>query len=179
MIRNKFVPKQIIIFLTFLFFILCGFLLQTTFWFNLFGYFPAPCLWLPIFVYLMMNRTFPTHYLWFACFYLLLLTCTVALPISLFLALSSTFFLIHFIQHRFSTLSIFDIMLFSSGSIILFPIIYAFFNLFFLGQFNLDILSLIISFVLSLPLIPGILMLCKKTDTLLNPHNDDSLVLHL
>ena len=180
MIRNNFVPKQLIIFFVFLFLIISAFLIQTTFWFSLFGYFPSPCLWIPLFVYLMMNRNFPINILWFFCFYTLFLSNSVALPLQLFLSLSGTFFLINFIQKRFSTLSIFDLVLFSAGAILVFPILYALCCFFTASQLQFDFLSTIGSLIFSIPLIPGLLVICRKIDTVFNPRSgEEGLVLDL
>lgn len=154
--------------------------LATTVWFSFFGYFPAPLFWLPILVYLIMSRPQPYNSLWLAYLYLLLLTHTAAPPMALFLSLSALFALVVFFQKRFSTLSMVDFILVSIASTFVFPVIYWILSFFAETTPWLGFLDLIISFLLSLPVIPPILLLCRKTDANLHPQTKgNELVLDL
>lgn len=179
MIRQM-VPNQLLIFLVFTALLVTTFLFQTTIWFSLLGEIPSPNLWMPIFVYLMMNRESTKRLFWFACIYLLFLTCSVAMPLQTFVSLSGTFFIIHFIQSRFSTLSIFDLVLFSSGAILTFPLLYSLISFMTTSSFYFDWIYHLCSLLLSFPLIPAILMFCRKFDKVFNPYSSaDTLVLEL
>jgi hypothetical protein len=169
MMNGRLTLSQLLLFGAFLFLLLTAFIFQTTIWFNLLGTFPSPNLWIAVFVYLMLNRQKTSRQLWLITIFLMLLTCTAAVPLQTFVSLYSTFFIIQFIQSRFSTLSIFDLVLFSAGAVIAFPFLYACVNFFASSAFHFDWLYHIGSLVLSLPLIPGILMICRKMDRLLNP----------
>lgn len=180
MMIHRMLPKQVMIFFCFTLLLLTAYLFQTTIWFTLLGYFPSPNLWMPIFVYLMLNRESTKRLLWLTLFYLLFLTCSVALPMQFFIALSGTFFIIHFIQSRFSTLSIFDLVVFSSGAMLTCPLLYAVLCLLTDSVFHFDILYHLGSLVLSFPLIPPILMICRKIDNTFDPLNSsDNLVMEL
>ncbi len=180
MMIHRMLPKQVMIFLCFGWLLLTAFLIQTTIWFSLLGNFPSPNLWMPIFVYLMLNRESTTRILWFCFIFLLFLTCSVALPMQFFVSLSSTFFIIFFIQSRFSTLSIFDLVVFSSGAILTFPLLYALVCLLTTSFFHFDLLYHLGSLLLSFPLIPAVLMICRKIDKTFDPLNSsDNLVMEL
>lgn len=166
---GRFSISNFLLFAAFLFLLLSAFLFQTTIWFNLLGTFPSPNLWIAIFVYLMFNRQKTSRHFWLITIFFLLLTCTTATPLQTFVALYGTFFIIQFIQSRFSTLSIFDLVLFSSGAVATFPFLYAVAHFFTQSTFHFDWLFHIVSLILSVPLIPGILMICRKIDKLLNP----------
>lgn len=173
-------PSQFLMFLSFVFLIVSALLAQTTVWFGLLGWIPCPNLWIPLFVYLMLNREKVPRILWFMGIYLLILTCTVASPMSTFLSLVLTFYIIHFLQSRFSTLSIFDLVLLSSVAIVTFPLTYALFLWMSSLPFSFDWLGHFLSLLLSLTIIPALLMLCRRIDRTFNPHNSfDDLVLEL
>lgn len=78
-------------------------------------------------------------------------------------------------------MGLFDFILFSAGSVALFPIIY--FSLSFLGESvpSLDLMSIFISLLLSVPMIPISLFICKKIDASFDPYNNhvDHLVLEI
>jgi hypothetical protein len=164
--------------LFFLLIISC-FLFETTVWFSWVGSIPSPNLWTPILVYLIINRESSKRLGWLATFYLLLLTCTVALPLQTLLALCSTLFIIRFVQTNFSTLSIFDLVLFSAGAMFTFPVLYAFIDFMVTSQFHFDLIYHILSLLISFPLIPGVLLLCRKIDNSFSRHTNDNLVLEI
>ena len=160
--------------------ILSCLLFETTIWFTWVGFIPSPHLWTPVLVYLIINRENPKRLGWLATFYLLLLTCTVALPLQTLLSLCGTLVIIRFVQTNFSTLSIFDLVLFSSGAMFTFPLLYSLMNFMITSEFHFDWLFHILSLLISFPLIPGILLLCRKIDTSFSPrHTYDNLVLDL
>jgi hypothetical protein len=177
---RKFVPKQFVRFLFFTFMLLTMTHLQTTIWYSFFGYFPSPCFWVPVFVYLMMNRTFPYNFLWLTYFYLIFLTQTAASATLLLFSILSLWALILFFQKRFSTLSMADFIFVTSISAFLFPGIYFLYSLMVYQHPHLDLLMNFMSFVLTLPVIPPVLIILKKVDSLLKstPQNDN-LVLNL
>jgi hypothetical protein len=181
MIKNKFLPQKIIVFVLYAFLIISAMNLQTTVWYSFFGYFPAPCFWAPFFVYLMMNRPFPRNFLWLVFFYLLFLTQTASVPLTLFLSLTALWAVIIFFQKRISTLGLFDFILFSAGSVVLFPVIYFMFS--FVGEpvASIDLISILITLFLSIPVIPVALVMCKKIDASFDPMNSnvESLVLDI
>ncbi len=177
---HRLVPNQFVIFLSFTVLLMTMFLFQTTIWFSFLGEIPSPNLWMPIFVYLMMNREGSKRLLWFGAVYLLFLTCSVAMPLQTFTSLSGTFFIIYFIQSRFSTLSIFDLVLFSSGAILTFPLLYSLISYLTISVFHFDLLYHLGSLLLSFPIIPVVLMFCRKIDKVFNPYSSvNTLVLEL
>ncbi len=160
--------------------IISCFLFETTIWFSWVGFIPSPNLWTPVLVYFIINREHPKRLGWLATFYILLLTCTVALPLQTLFALIGTLFIIRFVQTNFSTLSIFDLVLFSAGAIFTFPLLYSLVDYMISSEFHFDFLFHFLSLLISFPLIPGILLLCRKIDNSLSPryvHN--SLVMDL
>jgi hypothetical protein len=177
---SKFIPKQLLRFLFFTLMLLTMTHLQTTIWFSFFGYFPSPCFWVPVFVYLMMNRPFPYNFSWLIYIYLIFLTQTAASPTLLFFSILSLWGLILFFQKRFSTLSMADFIFVTSISTFLFPGIYFVYSLMVFQHPHIDLLMNFISFVITLPVIPPILIILKAADGLLKstPHNDN-LVLNL
>ena len=181
MMKSKFIPQKIIVFFVFASLIVTAINLQTTVWYSFFGFFPAPCFWAPFFVYLMMNRPFPRNFAWLAAFYLIFLTQTSAVPLTLFLTLSALLVTIRFFQQRISTLGMFDFILFSAGSILLYPIIYFAISAVFGPPGSLDLLSLAGTLFLSIPVIPVTLIICRKLDAAFDPINSnvDNLVLEI
>lgn len=180
MILQQLIPRQIFLFMLFFVLLITALLFQTTLWFDFLGYFPSPNLWIPIFVYLMLNREPKKRLLWFVFIYLLLLTCTVSLPTQLLIALTGTSLIIHFIQSRFSTLSIFDLVVFSSGAIFTLPLLYALIDLMISSRWHYDWIFHIANLLFSIPFIPGVLLICRKIDKTFDPHNTlDNLVLEL
>jgi len=182
MIKTNLHPQQLIVFLIFGFLIVTAVNLQTTVWFSFFGYFPGPCFWAPLFVYLMMNRRFPKNFLWLMFFFLVFLTQTAAVPLTLFLSMLTLWGVIYFFQKRVSTLGLFDFIVFSAASVALFPIIYFVFSLGSQSSPSLDWVAILISFFLSIPVIPVTLFICKKIDAAfdrLRAGGNDNLVLDI
>jgi hypothetical protein len=181
MIKINLFPKQLIVFFIFAILIVTAINFQTTVWFSFFGYFPSPCAWAPLFVYLMMNRSFPKNFLWLMFFYLMFLTQTVAVPLTLFFSLLSLWGIIYFFQKRVSTLGLFDFIVFSAGSVVLFPVIYYIYSLAGSGAPDIDLLNIVISLFLSIPIIPMTLAVCKKIDAIFDRfhNNSDNLVLDI
>ena len=120
--------------------IISCFLFETTIWFSWVGPIPSPNLWTPVLVYLIINRESSKRLGWLVTFYLLLLTCTVALPLQTLLALCGTLLIIRFVQTNFSTLSIFDLVLFSAGAMFTFPAIYSGIDFMISSEFHFDFL---------------------------------------
>ncbi len=166
-------------FFLFLLLIVSCFLFETTIWFSWVGYIPSPNLWTPVLVYLIINREHPRRLGWLATFYILLLTCTVALPLQTLLALCATLVILRFVQTNFSTLSIFDLVLFSSGAMFTFPVLYSAMDFMITSEFHFDFLFHFLSLLISFPLIPGVLLLCRKIDTSFSPHSYNNLVLEI
>ncbi|MBY0383614.1 hypothetical protein K2X05_00515 [bacterium] len=180
MMLQRFIPRTVIVFFCFFVLLISTFLFQTTIWFNWLGSIPAPNLWLPIFVYLMINREKQKRLFWFSVFYFLFLSCSVAQPLQILISISATFAIIDFVQSRFSTLSIFDLVLFSGGSIITFPLLYSVVDFLFSSFFYFDIFFHIGNLALSIPLIPLVLMICRKIDQKFSIYNTtDGLVMDL
>jgi len=180
MIKSRIVPQQFIVFTIYLVMILTAINFQTTLWFSVFGFFPSPCLWTPIFTYLMMNRGFPKNILWLVVFFLLFLTQSSAVPLTLLWALLALWGCIAFAQQHVSTLGMFDLILFSAGATLLFPLLYFTFSLVGAADASLDWIGMVISTLLSLPLTPAILFICKKLDATIDPmNNPDNLVLDI
>lgn len=177
---NKQFTKRILSFVFFTFVLLTSTHLQTTIWFSFFGYFPSPCFWIPVFVYLMMNRDFPYNFLWLLYFYLIFLTQTSAVPLTLFFSMMTLWALILFFQKRFSTMSTTDLILVSALSTFLFPGLYFLYSMLALTHPHLDLLMNFLSFIFTLPVIPPVLIILKKLDRLFKPSaNEDNLVIHL
>lgn len=181
MLKSRLIPQQIIVFLIFTFLIFTAMCLQTTVWFSFFGFFPSPCFWAPFFVYLVMNRPLPKNFIWLMWFYLIFMTQTSAVPLTLFLALSSLWGIIMFFQHRVSTLGMFDLIVFSAGSVVVYPVLYYIFSVMGEGLVSIDIVNIIVSLFLSIPFIPAALFICKKIDSTFDPlnNNSDNLVLDI
>lgn len=181
MLKINLIPQQIIVFIVFAVFIVTAINLQTTVWFGFFGYFPSPCFWVPLFVYLMMNRSFPKNFLWLMFFYLTFLTYSSAVPLTLFVSLLTLWGIIYFFQKRVSTLGLFDFILFSAGSVVLFPVIYYIYSFAARTSPSIDLLNTAVSLFLSVPVIPVTLVVCKKVDARFDRlnNNSDNLVLDI
>ena len=180
MLPSKLVSKKFLRFLFFTFVMLTCTHLQTTIWFSFFGYFPSPCFWVPVFVYLMMNRPFPYNLAWLIYFYLIFLTQTTAVPITLFLSIMTLWSLILFFQKRFSTMSMGDFIFVTAITTFLFPGVYFLYSMFTFANPHLDLLMNFISFVLTLPVIPPTLSVLKHMDRFFTPNPcEDNLVIHL
>lgn len=180
MLSRKFLPKQLLNFIFFSIVILTMVHMQTTIWFSFFGYFPSPFFWTPVFVYLMMNRNLPYNLLWLIYFFLIFLTETSAVPSLLFFSMLTLWALILFFQKRFSTLSMADFIFVTSISAFLYPGIYFLYSLTAFQNPHIDLLMNFLSFVLTLPVIPPILIVLKLVDGLLTSNSQqDNLVINL
>lgn len=170
---NKILFKNFLSTLIFVFLAFLTINLQTTVWYEMFGYFPSPNLWLPLMIYLLMYRPFPRNLLWVLFFFFILCTATTAMPFHLLLSLTSLTALVLFTQKRFSLLTMSDFILLTTSSLICFPLIYYFFSLFHSSATPLNIFDHLSTFFITLPLIPPFLLLLQKSDSMLKttePH---------
>lgn len=170
---NKILIKNVLSGVIFIFLTFLTINLQTTVWFELFGYFPTPNLWLPLMIYLLMYRPFPLNLLWVLFFFFILCTETTAMPFYLLLSLVSLSSLVLFTQKRFSLLTMSDFILLTTSSLICFPLIYYFFSLLHRSSTPLNIFDHLSTFFITLPLIPPLLLVLQKIDSYLKttePH---------
>lgn len=175
MFVNKIYLKNFMSGLIFIFLTFFTINFQTTIWFDLFGYFPAPNLWLPLMIYLIMYRSFPLNLFWLFLFFFTIATITSAIPFYLFLSLFTLYGLVLFAQKRFSLLTMSDFILLTTSSLICFPLIYFLFTLLHNSSTPLDIFGHLSTFFVTLPIIPPLLIVLQNIDSLLKsnePHYD-------
>lgn len=171
MINSKIFAKNIASYFLNVFIFILLINLQTTIWFHFFNYLSPPYFWMPFFVYMIMYRSISVATLWFLTAYFILMSFTMALPGVFFVTLALTFAFIIFMQKRFSMLSLADFVLITGLCCLLFPICYFVISAMTPYFTSFSVLDFFLSFALTLPITPILLVLLKRINALINGNN--------